>query len=220
MSGLVKVRDIKGIKENIVVIIGDGFLSGGEVFEGLDNVVEFKFNFIIIVNDNEMFIVENYGGIYGNFVFFRKINGIVEMNIFKVLGFKYVYIEEGNNVNVLIEELKKIKDIDEFIVVYIYILKGNGYFYVLIYKENFYWILLFDIEIGKFIGGNFKEIYKKIVINYIIKKIDNDNRIVVINVVVLGVLDLCEFRESYFEKYFDVGIVEEYVIVFFFGLVF
>lgn len=217
-SGLAKARDIKGTKENIVAIIGDGSLSGGEAFEGLDNVAEFKSNFITIVNDNEMSIAENHGGIYGNLALLRKTNGTAEMNIFKALGFKYVYIEEGNNVNVLIEELKKIKDIDEPIVVHIHTLKGNGYSYASTYKENFHWTPPFDIETGKLIGGNSKETYKKTVINHITKKIDNDNRIVVINAAVPGALDLCEFRESHPEKYFDVGIAEEHAIAFSSGL--
>ncbi|MBC2402022.1 1-deoxy-D-xylulose-5-phosphate synthase [Clostridium saccharobutylicum] len=217
-SGLAKARDIKGTKENIVAIIGDGSLSGGEAFEGLDNVAEFKSNFITIVNDNEMSIAENHGGIYGNLALLRKTNGTAEMNIFKALGFKYVYIEEGNNVNVLIEELKKIKDIDEPIVVHIHTLKGNGYSYASTYKENFHWTPPFDIETGKLIGVNSKETYKKTVINHITKKIDNDNRIVVINAAVPGALDLCEFRESHPEKYFDVGIAEEHAIAFSSGL--
>ncbi|OOM14367.1 1-deoxy-D-xylulose-5-phosphate synthase [Clostridium saccharobutylicum] len=217
-SGLAKARDIKGTKENIVAIIGDGSLSGGEAFEGLDNVAEFKSNFITIVNDNEMSIAENHGGIYGNLALLRETNGTAEMNIFKSLGFKYVYIEEGNNINVLIEELKKIKDIDEPIVVHIHTLKGNGYSYASTYKENFHWTPPFDIETGKLIGGNSKETYKKAVINHITEKIDSDNRIVVINAAVPGALDLCEFRESHPEKYFDVGIAEEHAIAFSSGL--
>lgn len=217
-SGLAKARDIKGTKENIVAIIGDGSLSGGEAFEGLDNVAEFKSNFITIVNDNEMSIAENHGGIYGNLALLRETNGTAEMNIFKALGFKYVYIEEGNNVNILIEELKKIKDIDEPIVVHIHTLKGNGYSYASTYKENFHWTPPFDIETGKLIGGNSKETYRKAVINHITEKIDIDNRIVVINAAVPGALDLCEFRESHPEKYFDVGIAEEHAIAFSSGL--
>lgn len=217
-SGLAKARDIKGTKENIVAIIGDGSLSGGEAFEGLDNVAEFKSNFITIVNDNEMSIAENHGGIYGNLALLRETNGTAEMNIFKALGFKYVYIEEGNNVNILIEELKKIKDIDEPIVVHIHTLKGNGYSYASTYKENFHWTPPFDIETGKLIGGNSKETYRKAVINHITEKIDSDSRIVVINAAVPGALDLCEFRESHPEKYFDVGIAEEHAIAFSSGL--
>lgn len=120
--GFVKVRDVKGEIGNVGVIVGDGFLSGGEVFEGLDFVGgELKSNFIIVVNDNEMLIVENYGGFYKNFKLLREIEGKVECNLFKVIGLEYIFIKDGNNFEELIEILKKVKDINYFIVVYIYI---------------------------------------------------------------------------------------------------
>lgn len=217
-SGLAKARDIKGTKENIVAIIGDGSLSGGEAFEGLDNVAEFKSNFITIVNDNEMSIAENHGGIYGNLALLRKTKGTAETNLFKALGFKYVYIEEGNNVNILIEELQKIKDIQEPIVVHIHTQKGKGYSYAENYRERFHWTPPFDIETGNPLGQNSAETYKRVVINHITDKIHEDNRIVVINAAVPGALDLVQFRENHPEKYFDVGIAEEHAIAFSSGL--
>lgn len=217
-SGLAKARDMKGTKENIVAIIGDGSLSGGEAFEGLDNVAEFKSNFITIVNDNEMSIAENYGGIYGNLALLRKTNGTDETNLFKALGLKYVYIEKGNDVNVLISELEKIKDIQEPIVVHIHTVKGSGYSYAEANKENFHWSPPFDIETGNLLSVNASETYKKVVINHITEKIEKDNRILVINAAVPGALDLIEFRENYPDKYVDVGIAEEHAIAFSSGL--
>lgn len=217
-SGLAKARDMKGIKENIVAIIGDGSLSGGEAFEGLDNVAEFKSNFITIVNDNEMSIAENHGGIYGNLELLRRTNGTAELNIFKALGFKYVYIEEGNNVNILIKELQKIKDIQEPIVVHIHTLKGNGYSYAETYKEKFHWAPPFNIETGEPLILNTTETYNKVVINYITEKVNNDNRIVVVNAAIPAPLGLCEFRDNYPQKFIDVGIAEEHAIAFSSGL--
>ncbi|GFZ31105.1 1-deoxy-D-xylulose-5-phosphate synthase [Clostridium zeae] len=217
-SGLAKARDFKGTKENIVAIIGDGSLSGGEAFEGLDNVAEFKSNFITIINDNEMSIAENHGGIYGNLALLRKTKGDAELNIFKALGFKYVYIEEGNNVNVLIEELQKIKDINEPIVVHIHTVKGNGYSHAETNKERFHWSMPFDIETGKTFAQNTCENYKRVTINHITEKLQKDDRIVVINAAVPGALDLVEFRENHPDRYFDVGIAEEHAIAFASGL--
>ncbi|GFP77222.1 1-deoxy-D-xylulose-5-phosphate synthase [Clostridium fungisolvens] len=217
-SGLAKARDFKGTKENIVAIIGDGSLSGGEAFEGLDNVAEFKSNFITIVNDNEMSIAENHGGIYGNLALLRKTKGEAELNIFKALGFKYVYIEEGNNVNVLIEELQKIKDINEPIVIHIHTVKGNGYSHAEENKERFHWSMPFDIETGKTFVQNSGENYKRVTINHITEKLQKDDRIVVINAAVPGALDLVEFRENHPDRYFDVGIAEEHAIAFASGL--
>lgn len=217
-SGLAKARDMKGTKENIVAIIGDGSLSGGEAFEGLDNVAEFKSNFITIINDNEMSIAENYGGIYGNLALLRKTKGAAETNLFKALGFKYVYIEEGNNVDLLISELQKIKDIKEPIVVHIHTLKGNGYSYAETHKENFHWSPPFDIETGRPLSVNATETYKRVVINHITEKVERDNRIIVINAAVPGAVDLIDFRENHPDKYVDVGIAEEHAIAFSSGL--
>ena len=148
-SGLAKARDLKGGTENVIAIIGDGSLSGGEAFEGLDNVGDFKSNFIVIVNDNEMSIAKNYGGLYGNLAKLRETKGLAEDNYFKALGFDYVYVEEGNDVVKLIAELMKVKDSDHPVVVHVHTLKGCGYQPAVDDKEAFHWTMPFDVESGK-----------------------------------------------------------------------
>ena len=101
-TGLAKARDLKGDKYNVIALIGDGSLSSGEAFEGLNNASELNSNFIIIVNDNEMCIAENHGGLYKNLKELRETGGTASNNIFKAMGFDYYYVEQGNDVLSLI----------------------------------------------------------------------------------------------------------------------
>ena len=124
-SGLAKARDLKGDTENIIAVIGDGSLGGGEAFEGLDYVgSELNSNFIIVVNDNQQSIAENHGGIYKNLEELRDTNGRAKNNLFKAFGLDYIYQKEGNNIEKMIETLKKVKDIQHPIVVHINTQKG------------------------------------------------------------------------------------------------
>ena len=123
--GLVKARDVKGETGNVVAIIGDGSLSGGEALEGLDFAGELNSNFIIIVNDNDMSIAENHGGLYKNLKLLRETDGKAEINLFKAMGLEYIFVKDGNNLVELIEAFKKVKDIDYTIVVHIHTQKGK-----------------------------------------------------------------------------------------------
>ena len=126
-SGLAKARDLKGENYNVIAIIGDGSLSGGEALEGLDFAGEQKSNFIIVVNDNDMSIAENHGGLYKNLKELRASNGTCVCNLFKAMGLDYVYVNDGNNLESLIDTFKKVKDIDHPIVVHINTEKVKGY---------------------------------------------------------------------------------------------
>lgn len=144
--GLAKARDVKGEKENIIAVIGDGSLSGGEAYEGLNNAAESGKNIIIVVNDNDMSIAENHGGLYKNLAQLRETNGASENNLFKALGFEYYYVGEGNNVEALIETFNKVKNTEHPVVVHIHTIKGKGYEEAEKNKEAFHWIMPFDLE--------------------------------------------------------------------------
>lgn len=126
-SGLAKARNLKGEDGNVIAVIGDGSLSGGEALEGLDYAAELDGNFIIVVNDNDMSIAENHGGMYKNLKKLRDTNGKAECNLFKAMGLDYVYVNEGNNVRALIDAFTKVKDSKKPVVVHINTLKGKGY---------------------------------------------------------------------------------------------
>lgn len=147
-TGLQKARDIKGTDENIIAIIGDGSLSGGEAFEGLDEASELGTGIIVIVNDNEMSIAENHGGIYKNLRALRESRGTCEHNWFKAWGFEYKYLEEGNNIEKLIEVFKSVKGTDKPTVVHIHTEKGHGYTPAVANKEAWHWGLPFNLEDG------------------------------------------------------------------------
>lgn len=147
-TGLQKARDVKGTKENIIAIIGDGSLSGGEAFEGLDEASELGTGIIIVVNDNEMSIAENHGGIYKNLRALRESRGECEHNWFKAWGFEYKYLEEGNDIERLIEVFRSVKDTDRPTVVHIHTEKGHGYAPAVNDKEAWHWGMPFNLEDG------------------------------------------------------------------------
>ena len=147
-TGLQKARDVKGTKENIIAIIGDGSLSGGEAFEGLDEASELGTGIIIIVNDNEMSIAENHGGIYKNLRALRESCGECEHNWFKAWGFEYKYLEEGNDIERLIEVFRSVKDTNRPTVVHIHTEKGHGYAPAVKNKEAWHWGMPFNLDDG------------------------------------------------------------------------
>lgn len=147
-TGLQKARDVKGTHENIIAVIGDGSLSGGEAFEGLDEASELGTGIIIVVNDNEMSIAENHGGIYKNLRALRESNGACEHNLFKAWGFEYTYLEEGNDIAKLIDVFRSVKDTDRPTVVHIHTEKGHGYAPAVQNKEAWHWGLPFNLDDG------------------------------------------------------------------------
>lgn len=168
-SGLAKARDLKGENYNVIAIIGDGSLSGGEALEGFDFAGEQKSNFIIVVNDNNMSIAENHGGLYKNLKKLRESNGNCECNLFKAMGLDYIYVNDGNNLESLIDTFKKVKDIYHPIVVHINTEKGKGYKFAEDNKENWHWTMPFDIETGKptvsFDGEDYGDLTAKFLLN-------------------------------------------------------
>lgn len=217
--GLAKARDLKGNNENIIAIIGDGSLSGGEAFEGLDNVAELDSNFIIIINDNDMSISSNYGGIYKNLKLLRDTEGKAECNFFKSLGFDYCYVKNGNDIESLIETFKRIKDINHPIVVHINTLKGKGLKYAENDKEAWHWSVPFDIESGnKIINGDSKT-YTQLTADYLLEKAKNDKSIMVITPATSNICGFTpKFRKELGKQFIDVGIAEEHAIAYASGL--
>lgn len=213
-TGLAKSRDLKGEKGNVIALIGDGSLSGGEAFEGLDNAAELDSNIIIIVNDNEMSIAENHGGLYKNLRTLRETNGKAELNFFKSLGFDYYYVEEGNNIEKLIETFNKVKNIDHPVVVHIRTLKGKGLPVAEQNKEMFHWINpgILDEQPQ---NAEPIEDYNSITNEYLYKKAQEDKNLIVINPATPGVHGFTPaFRTKMGKQYTDVGIAEEHAIAY------
>ena len=213
--GLAKARDLKGEKHNVIAVIGDGSLSGGEALEGFNNAAVLGSNIIIIVNDNEMSIAENQGGLYTNLRLLRETNGSAELNMFKALGFEYHYVADGNSTQDLIKALSSVKDTNKPTVLHIHTLKGKGYKLAEENKETWHWNVPFNIEDGSPKWNMSGENINDLTYNYILEKIKTDDTIVAVNAGTPGVFGLNAERRKTLGKHFvDVGIAEEHAVAF------
>ena len=209
--GLAKARDLKGSDEQIVALIGDGALSGGEAFEGLDQAAMLDSSLVIIVNDNEMSIAQNQGGIYKNLEMLRSSNGMGSPNLFKAMGLDYIYVEDGHDVGSIVSALRDAKSKNHACVVHIHTIKGKGYKWA---EEN--------REAGHKVGKNGscpskpKEgSYEAMTAQYLSDRVENDPRLLVISAATPRANGLYpEFRELAKKQFVDVGIAEEHAVAF------
>ena len=209
--GLAKGRDLAGGKENVIAVIGDGSLSGGEALEGL-NVAgsELNSNLIIIVNDNQMSIAENHGGLYKNLQLLRETNGKAETNLFKAMGLEYLYVANGNNVASLIEAFQKVKDSDKPVVVHINTLKGKGLKFAEENKEKWHYGAPFNAETGEAKFHSDAEDYGDLTAKYLLEKMPSNPELVAITSGTPTVFGFTQPRRVQAGKQFvDVGIAEE-----------
>ena len=208
--GLAKARDLNGEEGNVIAVIGDGSLSGGEALEGFDYAVELEGNLIIVVNDNDMSIAENHGGLYGNLKLLRETNGQAECNLFKAMGLDYVYVNEGNDVASLIDAFSKVKDSKKPVVVHINTLKGKGYAPAEQHKEQWHYSGPFDIKTGKSLYDEGEEDYSSVTCDYLLNKMKEDKSVVAITSATPTVMGFTEDKRKEAGKQFvDVGIAEE-----------
>ncbi len=210
-GGLAKGRDLAGGRENVIAVIGDGSLSGGEAFEGLNVAgAELRSNLIIVVNDNQMSIAENHGGLYGNLQLLRETGGKAENNLFKALGLDYLYVAEGNDIASLIAAFEKVKDTDHPVVVHINTLKGKGLKYAEENKEKWHYGAPFDIETGEPKCKSEGEDYGDLTAHYLLEMMPSHPQLVAITSGTPTVFGFTrERREQAGRQFVDVGIAEE-----------
>ncbi len=177
--GLAKARDLKGDTGNVIAVIGDGSLSGGEAFEGLNNAAELGTNFIVIVNDNQMSIAENHGGLYRNLQLLRETDGQAPCNFFRAMGLDYLYVKDGNDVQALVDAFQRVKDIDHPIVVHINTLKGKGFKFAEQQQERFHYSIPFSLETGELLAdlGNAED-YAGLTAEYLLHEMQKDRTLV------------------------------------------
>ena len=208
--GLAKGRDLNGGGENVIAVIGDGSLSGGEALEGLDFAAELESNLIIVVNDNDMSIAENHGGLYSNLKLLRETKGEAECNLFRAMGLDYVYVDEGNNIDVLIKAFQSVKDSTKPVVVHIKTQKGKGYAPAEKDKESWHYNAPFNIETGEPSGVPQGEDYSDITAKFLLEKMKKDPSVVAITSATPTVLGFTKHkREEAGKQFVDVGIAEE-----------
>lgn len=214
-TGLAKARDLVGGKENVVAVIGDGSLTGGEALEGLDNAAVLGGNIIIVVNDNDMSIAENHGGLYKNLAELRSSNGTCENNFFKTMGFDYKYVSDGHDIQSLIDAFKSVKDTDHPTIVHIHTTKGKGCTLAEENKEAFHWIMPNTLETFGKTTGEMVEDYNSIGNKLIMEKAKKDKRVIVINPATPGVHGFTkQFRDELGAQYTDPGIAEEHAVAY------
>lgn len=218
-TGLQKARDIKGTKENIIAFIGDGSLSGGEAFEGLDEASELGTGIIIIVNDNEMSIAEPHGGIYKNLRDLRESNGQCNHNWFKAWGFEYKYLEEGNDVEKLIEVFRSVKDTNKPTVVHIHTEKGHGFSPAVENKEAWHYGMPFNKEDGSRPEHPATESYEQLLSDWLLKEMKKDKTLIAVTAGTPSAAGFTpEKRKEAGAQHVDVGIAEEQAVAMISGM--
>lgn len=208
--GLAKARDLNGEDGNVIAVIGDGSLSGGEALEGLDFASELNSNMIIVANDNDMSIAENHGGLYANLKLLRETNGQSECNLFKAMNLDYIYVDKGNDIASLIEAFEKVKDTTKAVVVHINTLKGKGYAPAEQNKEEWHWHMPFDIATGESLFKGGEPDFSDASLEYLLKKMDEDKSVVAITAGTPTVMGFtADMRAKAGKQFVDVGIAEE-----------
>ena len=209
--GLAKGRDLQNGTENVIAVIGDGSLSGGEALEGLDMAAELDTNLIIVVNDNQMSIAENHGGLYRNLQQLRESKGEASCNLFRAMGLDYVYVDNGNDIDALIDAFKQVKDTKHAVVVHINTLKGKGYRFAEEQKEHFHWGFPFELETGETkVAFQFGPDFGSHTTNLLLNEMQKDKSVVALTAGTPGIWGWTpEMRQKAGKQFVDVGIAEE-----------
>ena len=209
-GGLAKARDLRGGTERIVAVVGDGSLSGGEAFEGLDYAATLGSNFIIVVNDNDMSIAENHGGLYENLRQLRESDGNCPTNFFRSLGLDYRYVAYGNDIATLVKAFEDVRDIDHPVVLHICTQKGKGYAPAEADKERFHFGGPFDRATGNPLHISEAPDYGTLTAEYLLGMMKEDPSVVAITAGTPGVIGFTpERRRQAGRQFVDVGIAEQ-----------
>ena len=216
-TGLAKARDLQHQKFNVIAVVGDGSLTGGEALEGLDNAAVLNSNMIIIVNDNEMSIAENHGGLYDNLRLLRQTNGTSENNFFKAMGFTYHYVENGNNISDLIAVLQEVKDTNHPVIVHIHTTKGYGLDVAEQHKEMFHWIMPGTIHKmqhpSETTSPTLIQDYTSLTVDWLLTQKKTDEKLIAVTAGTPGATGFsADFRSNMGQQYLDVGICEQHAI--------
>ncbi|MBO6419500.1 1-deoxy-D-xylulose-5-phosphate synthase [Enterococcus gallinarum] len=209
-NGVAKARDLKNEEGNVIAVIGDGSLSGGLAYEGLNNIAETGTNTIVIVNDNDQSIAENHGGPYNNLRALRDTNGQAENNFFKSLGFDYYYLADGNDLTALMHLFKQVKDSDHPVVLHIQTVKGKGFKFAEENREKFHAGGPFSLETGDYLANSGGETYSTVTTDYLLEKMAQDPTVVAVNAGTPMILFTPEQRKIAGSQFVDVGIAEEH----------
>ena len=209
-NGIAVARDLKQENYNVVALIGDGSLSGGLAFEGLNNIAEQNSNIIVIVNDNDQSIADNFGGLYRNLKALRESNGQAKDNFFQSLGFEYHYLDEGNDLDALIDLFESVKDVDHPVLLHVHTVKGKGFKFAEENREKFHAGGPFSLETGEYVKrGTGAKTYSNLTSEFLWDKMQKDKTVVAVNAGTPMMLFNPEQRKQLGKQFIDVGIAEQ-----------
>ncbi|WP_171335502.1 1-deoxy-D-xylulose-5-phosphate synthase [Enterococcus cecorum] len=209
-NGIAVARDLKQENYNVVALIGDGSLSGGLAFEGLNNIAEQNSNIIVIVNDNDQSIADNFGGLYRNLKALRESNGQAKDNFFQSLGFEYHYLDEGNDLDALIDLFESVKDVDHPVLLHVHTVKGKGFKFAEENREKFHAGGPFSLETGEYVKrGTGAKTYSNLTTEFLWDKMQKDKTVVAVNAGTPMMLFNPEQRKQLGKQFIDVGIAEQ-----------
>ena len=214
-TGMAKARDLMGNHENIMALIGDGSMTGGLAYEGLNNAVIEKHNLVVVVNDNQMSIDENVGGLVTALKKLRDSNGETKENPFTAMGFDYRYVADGNDIKSMIEAFKAVKDVDHPILLHINTLKGKGYKPAIDEEEAHHWVMPFDLKTDKPLApASEAPTANSVALDVVSEEIEKGTNLMAINAAIPGVFGLDKIKNKYPDHYTDVGIAEQESVAF------
>lgn len=218
-TGMAKARDLMGKRENIMALIGDGSMTGGLAYEGLNNAALEKHNLVITLNDNQMAIDKNVGGLVTALKKLRASNGQTKENPFTAMGFDYRYVADGNSIKDMIAAFKAVKDVDHPVLLHINTLKGKGYEPAIEHEEAHHWVMPFDLKTDKPLApAPTGPSANSVAMDVMKEHIENGEKIMAINAAIPGVFGLDEIKEKYSHNYKDVGIAEQESVAFAAGM--
>ncbi len=216
---MAKARDLMGRHENIMALIGDGSMTGGLAYEGLNNAAIEKHNLVVVINDNQMSIDNNVGGLVTALKKLRDSNGQTKENPFTAMGFDYRYVADGNSIKDMIAAFKAVKDVDHPIVLHINTLKGKGYEPAIENEEAHHWVMPFDLKTDKpTVSLPAGPTANSVAMEVMKEHIKNGEKIMAIDAAIPGVFGLDEIKEKYPHNYHDVGIAEQESVAFAAGM--
>ena len=214
-TGMAKARDLMGNHENIMALIGDGSMTGGLAYEGLNNAAIEKHNLVVVVNDNQMSIDENVGGLVTALKKLRDSNGETRENPFTAMGFDYRYVADGNDIKSMIEAFKAVKDVDHPILLHINTLKGKGYKPAIDEEEAHHWVMPFDLKTDKPLApASEAPTANSVALDVVSEEIEKGTNLMAINAAIPGVFGLDKIKNKYPDHYTDVGIAEQESVAF------
>lgn len=208
--GLAKARDLEGGSENVVAFIGDASLGGGEALEALEYAPELHSNFIVILNDNQMSIAENHGALFSHLTELRQSNGTAANNIFKALGYEYIYVREGNNIRALVRAFEEARNAGHAVLIHINTMKGEGLPVAEQNKEEFHYSMPFDLKTGGLLSPSAAESYIEMFARHMSLRMQENSRIVTVNAGTPGAIGFtADRRKAAGRQFVDTGICEQ-----------